>query len=92
MGHIDAQLAFWFMVAVQVAGLASACLARASLGGNAQVSCQRVFLGCLALVSTATMLSLALSHASWLVCSTTLSLMILSAVWDFGQRTEFEVS
>lgn len=92
MGQIDAQLALWFMVAVQIAGLASAALARVSLGGTSQVTCQRVFLGCLALVSVATMLSLALSHASWLVCSTTLSLMILSAVCDFGGQSELEIS
>jgi len=73
----------WLLVGTQLIGLASAWTARVSEGSPLQACCQWVFLGSLALVGLATMLSLQLRIGSWLVSGTTLALMVLAATCEF---------
>ena len=72
---------------IQVAGLLSAWLARASEGSCRQAWCQRLFLGCLGLAGGAAMLSVAFGPGYWLTSGMALSVMVLAAVWDFGATT-----
>lgn len=69
---------------IQVLGLASACLARIGEGSIRQASCQRLFLGCLALVGASTMLAMQVGPGTCVTSGATLAVMVLTATWDFG--------
>lgn len=84
MSSIDPATLIYVLVGVQVAGLASACLARLSEGSIRQTSAQRICLGCLALVGAATMMSMLISPGASVLSGAAMSVMVLTAVWDFG--------
>ncbi len=73
----------WFLAGVQVIGLLSAWLARLSEGSCNQVWCQRLFVACLAIMGMTTMAFVAVGTRQWLASGTTMSVMVLAAVWDF---------
>jgi hypothetical protein len=68
----------WYLAVVLVVGLASAVLARVSEGSCLQTWCQRLFVGCLALVGVATFASLGLGRDCWLMSG----VLSVAAVWD----------
>jgi hypothetical protein len=74
----------WGLVAIQIAGLISAWLARLSEGSRGQGHFQIAFFACMVLVGLGTIVSLSLPPGRWLFSGATLSLMVLAAVWDFG--------
>ena len=85
LGQIDSTTVVWVLAAIQVSGLVSAWLARLSIGFRHQTSCQVLFFVFLAAVGGTTALSLfMLSNFTWMGCGTTLCLMVLTAIWDFG--------
>ena len=92
MSYLEPSFLVWSLGVIQILGLISAWLARLSEGSPSQVSCQRLFLACLALVGLTTMASIALSPTPkyWLASGVTLSVMILAAIWDFSPRPEVE--
>ena len=90
--QFDLQIVFWIVVAVQVAGLLSAWLARKSVGGRRQRPCQWLFLSCLTLVGMTSVVSMGISPTSWLFSAGTLALMVLGAVWDFGAQSKPEAA
>ena len=69
---------------IQALGLASACLARIGEGSIRQTSCQRLFLGCMALVGVSTMFSMFVGPGACVASGATLAVMVLTATWDFG--------
>lgn len=73
------------LILTQATGLLSAVVARLSTGSRCQCSTQWLFLGCMALVGVATMVSLSLGPGFWVTSGTTFSLMVLTATCDFGQ-------
>jgi hypothetical protein len=83
MAYLEAPFLVWTFGFIQIAGLASAWLARLSEGSPRQASCQWLFLGCFGLLGLVTMASAAVGPRFWLVSGTTLSIMVLGAIWDF---------
>ena len=71
----------WAQVALWVAGLAAAWLARCSEGSGRQSICHGLFLGLLGLVGLSSVVNLLISPGFWLTSSFTLSVMILSATY-----------
>src|SRR5205807_2201261 len=92
MASVDAHVVVWILSIIQTLGLTSAWLARLSEGSRRQTWCQRFFFACLAMVGVATVVSMALSSAAWLICGTTLSLMVLAATWDFRSHAPAEAA
>lgn len=90
MAYLETSALAWTMGVVQVVGLLSAWLTRLSEGSCRQAWCQTLFFGCLALMGLATMAFVALGTQHWLGSGTTLSVMVLAAVWDF--RTQAGVT
>lgn len=87
MVYLQPSFLIWGLALIQIVGLASAWLARMSEGSRSQVSCHRVFFCCLAMMGLTTMIALAVTPKYWLTSGTTLSLMVISAVWDFRPAT-----
>ncbi len=83
MSYPETSIIIWSLGIVQIAGLISAWLARLSEGSRSQRPCQWLFLTCLGLMGVMTMFSIALGLRYWLACGTTLSVMVLGAIWDF---------
>ena len=83
MGSFDASGAIWLIGAIQIVGISSAWLARASEGSRRQRGCQWLFLFFLTTISAMTMVALAIHPWIWMPQSVTLALMALTAVWDF---------
>ncbi len=90
MAYLESSLFAWALGILQIAGLASAWLARLTEGSPRQASCQRIFLGCLGLIGLATMLSVTLGPRYWVTTCTTLALMVLGAIWDFRAEPRVE--
>jgi hypothetical protein len=86
------EIVFWIVLAIQIVGLASAWLARRSVGCRGQRRCQWLFFSCLTLVGLGSIASMAVSAGSLLVSAGTLATMILAVVWDFGPGTEIEAA
>jgi hypothetical protein len=84
MQSFDPVTMVYGLAVIQVIGLASACLARMGEGSIRQTSCQRLFLGCLALVGVSTMLAMHVGPGACIVSGATLAAMVLTATWDFG--------
>jgi hypothetical protein len=83
MAYPETSLVVWSLASVQVAGIASAWLARLSEGSRNQAPCQWLFVALLAVVGMATMASVTLGPRYWLASGATLSVMVLAAIWDF---------
>ncbi len=77
---------------IQLAGLSSAWLARASEGSWCQNSCQWLFVACLSAVGLATIVSLQFGAGLWVFSGTTLSVMVVAATYDVGHREESTAS
>ena len=82
---LEPPLLLWATTAIQILGLASIVLARVGEGCRGQARCQRLFIGCLALVGVTTMVTLGLHSGCWPFCGATLSMMVLGATLDFGR-------
>ncbi len=82
MAYLEASNFVFLFSFVQIAGLASAWLARLSEGSGRQSPCQWLFFGLLAAVGVTTMASIALD-TGWLTSGATLAAMVLAAIWDF---------
>jgi len=90
MAYLETTTLAWAMGSVQVIGLLSAWLSRLNEGSSRQAWCHLLFFTCLALLGFATMAFVALGARHWLGSGTTLSVMVLAAVWDF--RTHASVT
>jgi hypothetical protein len=83
MGGPDSAVAVGLLLAMQVAGLASAVLARISVGWQGHAIYRGLFLVFLAAIGLATMAAVSASKTIWLPCGFTLPAMVLAVVWDF---------
>ena len=83
---------FWWLIIVHVLGIVSAWMVRIHAGSVRQALYQRVFLIFLGLVTIATIAASTAAPHHWLVSGTTLSLMVLTAVWDFSSSFETEAA
>ncbi len=81
---LESGLLIYGLAAVQIIGLASACLTRIGERSTRQASYQLIFLGCLSLVGLATLISMLIGPGTCMVSGTTLAVMALTATWDFG--------
>jgi len=84
MVNAGADSAVWCLVILQALGLASAWLARAGQYSPWGVIYQRVFLGFMALVGTATVAAMAVGPCACLASGTTLMVMVVAAICEFG--------
>jgi hypothetical protein len=92
MAYLETSFLVWFLGLIQIAGLTSAWLARLSEGSSRQASCQRLFVGCLAVMGAMTMVFVALGLRHWLASGATLAVMMLAAIWDFRPHAHVEGS
>jgi len=81
---LESGLLVYGLVAVQIVGLASACLTRIGERSTRQASYQRIFLGCLSLVGLATLISMLIGPGTCMMSGAALAVMVLMATWDFG--------
>jgi len=80
----------WIFAGVQAAGLLSAWSIRLSQGSAGERPCQCLFLLCMAMVGTATVVALAAQSRGWILCGSTLTAMVLGAIWDFSHTHRAE--
>lgn len=73
---------------VQLVGLLSAWLARAGEGLAHQKAFQWLFFASLTLVAGATMLAMMMGPGFWLTSGITLSLMVVTAIFDAGDASD----
>jgi hypothetical protein len=85
MIDLDLFCNLWAIAAVQLIGMASALLARLSRGSVHQRGCQRLFFVSLIALGGATMMSLRLTPACWLVSAVIFTLTIMIVVCDFSR-------
>ena len=90
MAYLETSFLVWTLGLIQMAGLASAWLARMSEGSRSQASCQWLFLVFLAVMGLTTMATVALGPRYWLASGTTLAVMVLGAIWDFRAQARPE--
>ena len=76
------------MAIIQVAGLASAWLARVGEGSARQAHYQGAFLVLLALMGLTTVAAAVWGPGPCLMSGTTLAVMVLAATWDFSVHGE----
>ena len=88
MTGLDPAVTVWAVVALQAAGLASACLLRVDRESRRQSSYHCVFLILLGLVGLSTLCAAAWGPIPCLLSGTTLAVMSLAATCDFesGRR------
>jgi hypothetical protein len=84
MHDLGPNVSMWWLMGIQIMGLASAWLARISEGSKHQVSYQLLFFCCLGGVGAATIGALLTSPGSCLMTGATLPIMVLAATWDFS--------
>jgi hypothetical protein len=90
MAYLETSFFAWFLGLIQIAGLASAWLARLNEGSVRQAWAHRLFVACLGLVGLSTMVFVVFGARYWLVSGATLSAMILAAVWDASAQAPME--
>ncbi len=83
MAYLDSTSLVWLTGLIQIAGLASAWLARLTEGSRRQAACQWLFFVCLALVGLTVLGLVSLGVRYWLFSAGTMATMILGAIWDF---------
>ena len=81
----DLAVSPWPMAAIQLLGLASVWLARASEGSGREIPCQCLFFICLASVALTTVLALAATGGLWALSAGTLGVMVVAATWEVRQ-------
>jgi hypothetical protein len=91
MAYSEVSLLVWCVAGIQIAGVASAWLARLTEGSPKQSPCQWLFVALLFAVGAITMLTIALGPRYWLASGATLSVMVLGAIWDFRAHTPRDV-
>ena len=84
MHEFGPNMSMWWLMGVQIVGLASAWLARIGEGSKHQISYQLLFFVCLGGVGAATIGALLCSPGSCLMTGATLPIMVLAATWDFS--------
>ena len=70
------------MAAVHILGLTSVWFVRASEGSHRETWCQCFFLGCLACVAVATIISMTSEMGMWALSGGTLGVMVVAATWE----------
>ncbi len=88
MYALNSSLALWCLVGIHIGGLCSAVLARATQGTRLESPSHRLFFLAMAVVGVAMMGSLPWSRGCCLALGTTLSLMVLTVVWDVRGQHE----
>jgi hypothetical protein len=84
MFELDPRSALWWWAGLQLCGLGSAWMARVNGGCRHERTAHLVFFFCLTVLGVATVMAMA-SGPRWCLSSgTTLSLMLLTATWDFS--------
>lgn len=77
-------VAFWGILLVQMAGLASIVLGRLPRPGKTHDYCRGIYLGCLAVLAMATLAAVMWESSWWAWCGTTFSLMAVGGTLDLG--------
>jgi hypothetical protein len=77
-------VAFWGLLLVQLAGLASTVLGRLPRIGKSHEYCRGIYLGCLTVLALATMSAVVSDSSWWAWCGTTFSLMAVGGTLDVG--------
>ncbi len=77
-------VAFWGLLFVQLAGLASTVLGRLPRRGKTHDYCRGIYLGCLTVLAFATLGAVISDSGWWAWCGTTLSLMAVGGTLDLG--------
>ena len=85
MIELENYLAFAILVTLQVLGLASAAVARISIGSRHQGKFQWVFLSCLGLVGMSMVISLGVAPGLWIGSGAILAVMALATTCEFGR-------
>ncbi len=80
--EIDFPAVFWLLVAVQMLGVASACLVRVCENSHCLAFFQWSFFACLVLVGLSTGVALLIGPGVWLACAASLAAMVLTATFD----------
>jgi hypothetical protein len=87
MNGIDSPAVLWLLIAAQIIGVLSACIARLSEGSSRQAVSQWAFFATLSLMGPATIVALTVGPGYWLACSASLAFMVLVVTCDFrGSR------
>lgn len=73
---------------IQVLGLISAFATRLRRPPDFSGTSHWVFFACLGVIAMSTVLMVGAKSVTWLTSGTTFSLMVLTAVWDFGGEAE----
>jgi hypothetical protein len=74
----------WLFAAVHIIGLLSAPLARLAEHRSGEMTLQWLFVAAMAAIAAATLICLAFGCAAWVLSGATLSVMLVTAVWDPG--------
>jgi hypothetical protein len=83
--YLDQPAVLCLFGVIQVLGLISAFATRISRRSSRRSASQWVFLVCLGLVATAAVLTVGKPPGCWLTSGTTISLMVVTAVGEFGR-------
>ena len=84
-GEILSGWEVWLSITIQVVGILATILARLGEGSDWQTCCQRLFIVSLAMVGLATVVAAGWLHGFYTLSGVTLSVMIVSAVFDRGR-------
>ncbi len=71
------------LLGIQLTGIVGAVMTRFSAGSRRELTCQRLFWGCLCLVGMTTMVAAELWPECWPTLATTFSVMVLIVTVDF---------
>jgi hypothetical protein len=85
MSTLPVSAVSWLLIAVQAMGIASAGLARLSVGSSRQALFQWMFILLLGFVAAATGVAAVSGPHNWLMSGATLAVMIMMVVCDFRQ-------
>lgn len=88
MNSLEQPAVLFFLGVIQVLGLLSALATRISLKASCCNLSQWVFVICLSLVALTTILTVGKASGCWLVSGTTFSLMVVTAIGEFGRRPQ----
>jgi len=91
MNSLPASSLVWTLLGVLVLGLLSAWFARVGAGSSRQAVSHVFFLGCLAMVAAATVVSIGVGPGCWLASASTFAVMVLAATADTRRSRGVEV-
>lgn len=81
---------FWIAMTVQALGLGSVAIARVAERSRLERWAQRFFVVALFVVSAATMGLLLVENANWLICGTTLAVMVVGATFEIRDSAAYD--